>query len=355
MKSINGFKISVIARQVQNSTKMPWLRNSKRFLWASAWWRAAITGLNFGECRLMSALTPELTKAPRMILFFLGTMIMACFGIQSAIGQTSPQQPDSSADRKAACELIDASLQKSFQEKDTTEQIAESQKTSNQILKLCKTNLAVTQILKEAISNAADVSDKQQAAKLMQDALREAGATLAFKPLIEAPLPEGFPEPTPVGEIQIKKYPAYRLARTQMAGAESGAFLALFMHIKKQDIAMTAPVEMTYGEAGKNKLQAEKMAFLYRSTKQGKAGTDEKVEVIDVPATMALSLGMRGDVTKARLAEAKAHLDIWLKEHIKEYEANGQLRVMGYNSPFVAANKRFTEVEVAVRLVPPTR
>jgi hypothetical protein len=140
-----------------------------------------------------------------------------------------------------------------------------------------------------------------------------------------------------------------------MAGAESGAFWALFTHIKKQDIAMTAPVEMTYGEAGKNKLQAEKMAFLYRSPKQGKAGTDEKVDVNDVPATMALSLGMRGDVTEARLAEAKAHLDIWLKEHAKEYEANGQLRVMGYNSPFVPANKRFSEVEVPIRLVPPTR
>lgn len=127
-----------------------------------------------------------------MILFFLGTMIMACFGIQGATGQTSPQQPDSSADRKAACELIISSLQKSFQEKDPTEQIVESQRTINQVLKLCKTNLAVTQILKEAISNAADVSDKQQATKLMQDALREAGATLAFKPLIEAPLPEGF-------------------------------------------------------------------------------------------------------------------------------------------------------------------
>lgn len=285
----------------------------------------------------------------------LGTVIMAFFAIHSATGQTSPSQLGDLADRKAACELIEASLQRSVQEKDAAEQIADSQRTSNQVLKLCTTNLVVTQVLKKAISKAADVSDKQQAAKLMQDALLEASATLAFKPLIEAPLPEGFPEPTPVGEIQIKKYPAYRLARTQMAGAESGAFWALFTHIKKQDIAMTAPVEMTYGEAGKNKLQAEKMAFLYRSTKQGKAGTDEKVEVIDVPATMALSLGMRGDVTKARLAEAKAHLDIWLKEHAKEYEANGQLRVMGYNSPFVAANKRFTEVEVPVRLMPPTR
>jgi hypothetical protein len=285
----------------------------------------------------------------------LGIVIMALFVIHSGTGQTSPPQTGSSADRKAACELIESSLQRSVQEKDAAEQIADSQRTSYQVLKLCTTNVAVTQVLNDAISKAADGSDKQQAAKLMQYALREAKATLAFKPFFEAPLPEGFPEPTLVGEIQIKKYPAYRLARTQMAGAESGAFWALFTHIKKQDIAMTAPVEMTYGEAGKNKLQAEKMAFLYRSPKQGKAGTDEKVDVNDVPATMALSLGMRGDVTEARLAEAKAHLDIWLKEHAKEYEANGQLRVMGYNSPFVPANKRFSEVEVPIRLVPPTR
>lgn len=251
----------------------------------------------------------------------LGTVIMVFLVIHSAIGQTAPPQPGSSADRKAACELIEASLQKTVQEKNTAAQIADSQKT-DQVLKLCTTNLAVTQVLKEAMSKAADVSDKQQAAKLMQDALREAKATLTFQPVIEAPLPEGFPEPTPVGEIQIKKYPAYRFATTQMAGAESGAFWTLFTHIKKNDIAMTAPVEMTYGEGAKDKLQAKAMAFLYRSLKQGKTGTDEKVEVIDVAPIMALSLGMRGEVNKTTLAEAKAHLEAWLKEHAKEYEAS---------------------------------
>lgn len=285
----------------------------------------------------------------------LGTVIMAFFAIHSATGQTSPPQPGSFADRKAACELIEASLQRSVQEKDAAEQIVDSQMASNQVLKLCTTNLAVTQVLKEAMSKAANVRDKQQAAKLMQDALREAKATLAFKPFIEAPLPEGFPEPTQVGEIQVKNYPAYRFATTQMAGAESSAFWTLFTHIKKKDIAMTAPVEMTYGVGGTDKLQAKAMAFLYRSPKQGKAGTDEKVEVIDVAPIKALSLGMRGDVTKTRLAEAKAHLDMWLREHDKEYEASGPLRVMGYNSPFVAANRRFTEVEIPVRRKSPSR
>lgn len=285
----------------------------------------------------------------------LGTVIMAFFVSYSATGQTSPPQPGSSADRKAACELIEASLQRSVHEQDATEQFADLQRTSNQVLKLCATNLAVTKVLKEAMSRAADASDKQQAAKLMQFALREAKETLAFKPFIEAPLPEGFPEPTPVGEIQIKKYPVYRFATTQMAGVESGAFWTLFTHIKKNDIAMTAPVEMTYGEGGTDKLQAKAMAFLYRSPKQGKAGTDEKVKVIDVAPVMALSLGLRGDVTRTRLAESKKHLETWLKEHAQDYEASGPLRVMGYNSPFVAANKRFSEVEIPVRQVQQSR
>jgi len=300
---------------------------------------------------------PDLLKGSRMNIrqSILWTVILAFFVIQSATGQTAHPQPGSSADRKAASELIEASLQNSVQEKDTAAQIADFQRTSNQVLKLCVTNLAVTKVLKEAMSKTAELSDKEQAAKLMRDALREAKATLAFQPVIEAPLPEGFPAPTPVGEIQIKKYPAYRIATTQMAGAESGAFWTLFIHIKKNDIAMTAPVEMTYGESDKDKLQAKAMSFLYRSLKQGKAGTDEKVEVIDVAPMMVLSLGMRGEVNKTTLAETKACLEAWLKEHAKEYEASGPLRVMGYNSPFVAANRRFTEVEIPIRKVQQSR
>ncbi len=253
-----------------------------------------------------------------------------------------------------ARELIEATLQRAVHEQDVAEQVACYRKASDQVLVLSPTNLAVARTLDEARSKAAKVKDDRQAARLMRDALREVQATLSFEPYIEAPLPEGFPEPTPVGEIRIKKYPDYRLARTQMAGAESGAFWTLFMHIKKKDIAMTAPVEMTY-EAGKDRLQPQSMAFLYRSVKQGQTGKDEKVEVIDVPATLALSFGMRGDVGRAQLAEAKANLDTWLRNNASEYEASGPLRVMGYNSPFVAASRRFTEVEIPVRRVTPIR
>lgn len=286
----------------------------------------------------------------------IGGVMMAFLVIRDATGQISPLEAANPVDRSAAAlRLIKATLGKAFQEKNPAEQITHYQKTRDQVLKLCPTNLVVTQVLQSAMSKAADARDDRHAARLLREGLREAQATLAFKPFIETPLPEGFPKPTSVGEIQIKQYPKYRLARTQMAGAETGAFWTLFTHIKKKDIAMTAPVEMTYSAAVKDKLKVEAMAFLYRSTNQGQAGKDENVEVIDVLAMTALSFGIRGDVTKARLAEAKSYLDAWLEEHADNYEASGPLRVMGYNSPFVSANRRFTEVELPVRQTVPAR
>jgi len=284
----------------------------------------------------------------------IGSVVMALFIIHNATGQTPAANLRGVSDRKEACELLEAALRKADQEKGAAKQLALDHSTADQVLKLCPHNLVVSQVLKEALAKGTASKNNLQSAKLLREALRQAQETLAFKPLIEAPLPEGFPEPTPVGEIQIKQYPDYRMARTQMAGAETGAFFTLFNHIKKKDIAMTAPVEMTYSVNSKDKLQGQSMAFLYRSTKQGASGKNEQVEVIDIPAMTALSLGIRGDLTQARLEEAKGHLDAWLRRHSKEYEASGSIRVMGYNSPFVAANKRFTEVEIPVRQITPS-
>lgn len=265
---------------------------------------------------------------------------------EKAVGQ--PNRMD------AARTLIETTTMIADKQTDVAARLALYRSTCDELQELCSKNLAVSGILKQAVASSTEAPDREKF-KLYSDAFREVLEVLAFKHHIEAPLPEGFPEPTPVGEIQIKQYPAYRMARTQMAGPEAGAFWTLFTHIQKKDIAMTAPVEMTYGEAGKNKLEAETMAFLYRTTKQGKAGTEAKVEVVDVAASLAVSLGTRGDLTKAKLAEAKAHLDAWLTEHSERYEASGPLRVMGYNSPFVAANRRFTEVEIPVRPKTPPR
>ena len=67
-----------------------------------------------------------------------------------------------------------------------------------------------------------------------------------FKPIVEAKMPEDFPQYTPVRDVQIKRYPAYRKAEADPNAGR--AFWTLFFHIKKNDIAMTAPVEMSYAD-----------------------------------------------------------------------------------------------------------
>ena len=174
----------------------------------------------------------------------------------------------------------------------------------------------------------------------------------AFKPLLEAKLPDGFPEPTPVGEIRVKSYPAYRLARAARSGqqADGQLFLTLFKHISRGGIKMTAPVEMTYASGKENdNPEQEAMAFLYENQRTGTPGKDGEVEVLDVPAMTAVSIGLRGDYTPERIGEARGRLEAWLKHHADRYEAAGPLRVMGYNSPMVPAEKRYAEVEFPVR------
>ncbi len=144
----------------------------------------------------------------------------------------------------------------------------------------------------------------------------------------------------------MKSYPDHRLARTSMTGkgGEGQAFFALFDHIARNSIAMTAPVEMTYDATGRS------MAFLYEHARLGKEGPDGNVMVADVPAMTTVSIGVRGDCTPERIAHARARLESWLKQHADRYEVAGPLRVLGYNSPMVPANRRFAEVQLPVRV-----
>ncbi|MSR59307.1 MAG: hypothetical protein EXS05_16970 [Planctomycetaceae bacterium] len=200
----------------------------------------------------------------------------------------------------------------------------------------------------------ATFSDSEKAAKKWKAELITARELLRFEPLLEAPVPDGFPEPTPAGEIRLQEYPAYRLAQTGMTVVEGQAFFTLFNHIKQQEIAMTAPVEITYsGDRGKQNKKSV-MSFLYRNTQQGTLGTSGKVAVSDVPAQSAVSFGLRGDDTKESLTDARRRLEAWLQSHASEYEACGPLRVLGYNSPFVPEAKRFSEVQIPVRAKPRT-
>lgn len=172
-------------------------------------------------------------------------------------------------------------------------------------------------------------------------------ADLTFEPLAEAPLPEGLPGFQALDELERRHYPGYRMVRTGMKGGAMGAFWPLFSHIKANEIAMTTPVQIDYGQQGE-RLREVSMAFLYGSPKLGEAGNDGKVEVVDVPATVVLTIGSRGYDRPARVAELRARIEAWLAQH-PEWQVAGEMRTMGYNSPSVAAERRYFEVQLPVR------
>ena len=161
--------------------------------------------------------------------------------------------------------------------------------------------------------------------------------------LKEAELPKGFPDPGPYGEVVTKSYPAYRAASTETKGANI-VFWTLFSHIRKNEIAMTTPVEMTMGETGYGKLAMEKMAFLYEDPEMGKSGPDGTlVEVVDVPAMKVLSLAWRGPRKTETINESKARL---LAEAKERGLKGTTFRLLGYNSPSVPRADRTHELQL---------
>jgi NADH dehydrogenase [ubiquinone] 1 alpha subcomplex assembly factor 1 len=174
--------------------------------------------------------------------------------------------------------------------------------------------------------------------------LEQALSDLIFEPLIESELPEGFPMPTALREIELKSYPVYRLARADMeVVGENGAFWKLFNHITKHDFAMTSPVEMTYDDAG----DEVDMAFMYGRVQQGSSGLDGEVAVMDIDPMLVASLGCRGRSSQRALDGARAQLLAWIEKR-EDIEVSGPMRQFGYNSPMVPRSRRYFEIQIPV-------
>ncbi len=168
-----------------------------------------------------------------------------------------------------------------------------------------------------------------------------------FEPIMEAELPQGFPGPTPVGQIKVKRYPSYRMAQV---GTEQGnAFWTLFRHISRQGIAMTTPVQMDYDTTEAAEPRRRSMAFLYGSPDLGSPGADGRVRVVDVPPMTVVSIGVRGATTPQKVIAARDQLLGWLAVNRAAYLPDGPMRVLGYNSPFVPAKRRYFEVQIPVK------
>jgi len=166
-----------------------------------------------------------------------------------------------------------------------------------------------------------------------------------FEPIKEAEMPAGFPEYTRVGNIEVKEYPEYRKAWTSGAGE----FWKLFQHIKENQIQMTAPVELDYGDPSAEKCERRSMAFLHERPNQGSVGDHGCVSVTDVPGMKVVSIGCRGNQSFAAVAEARGKLLNYLANNEPRYEIAGPVRVLGYNSPFVPRARNFFEVQIPVK------
>jgi len=160
----------------------------------------------------------------------------------------------------------------------------------------------------------------------------------------EAPLPQGWPQPGPYNKVTEKTYPAYRAAFTGGKGS-NGSFWTLFMHIKRNDIPMTAPVEMGM-EPDAGNLRRAGMAFLYQSENVGRTGPDGRsVEVRDVPGAKVLNYTWQGPDSKANLATARAALDAELAQ--RKVTAT-QFRLLGYNGPGTPRAKATWELQAVL-------
>lgn len=156
----------------------------------------------------------------------------------------------------------------------------------------------------------------------------------------EANLPQGWPMPGPYDQVSLKKYPEYRAAITE--GGRRGSFWTLFRHIQKNDIPMTAPVEMEMSSEGQ-KMEQTSMAFLYQNAQVGKTGPHGKnIQVIDVPKTTALSYTWMGRDSPEKIAEARALLDAALQQKGKTALS---YRMLGYNGPSTPRKKRTYELQ----------
>ncbi|MCC5787985.1 MAG: heme-binding protein [Phycisphaerales bacterium] len=175
--------------------------------------------------------------------------------------------------------------------------------------------------------------------------------------MTDTKLPVGYAPPTPPGAIEIKHYPEVRRAefssdaRVGMMG--QNGFWPLFQHISRNDIAMTAPVEMEYADVETDPdLARWTMAFLYHTPDDGPTGNDGRILIVDTEPKTFLSIGVRGRTGWTGVNRLSAQLDAWLEENPGWKRAGPmRARTLGYNGPNVRTGNQWWEVQIQIEPV----
>ena len=179
---------------------------------------------------------------------------------------------------------------------------------------------------------------------------------------VSAPLPEGFPPPTPSGKIEVKQYPAYRSGTITYEGkldqATNAAFEPLYRHISSNKIAMTAPVEARYplvtlqeGPGSKlNERGKTEVSFLYRNPDIQPQQLAQGINVEDHAPMTVVSIGIKGPYSYAIYQHYLEQLREWLTQH-PGYTVAGLPRRFFYDSPFIPDSLKRSDVQIPINKV----
>ena len=172
---------------------------------------------------------------------------------------------------------------------------------------------------------------------------------------MSAPLPVGFPSPTPHDIIEVKQYPAYRSGTYTYEGNLSEAtrysFNPLFQHISSNNIAMTTPVEARYPASTIDQPMQQgkvKVSFLYNNNAISPQQISPDIQVEDHAPMLVVSLGIQGAYGYESYQGHIEKLKNWLANH-PEYEIAGEPREFLYDSPYTPAPLKRREVQIPIR------
>lgn len=154
---------------------------------------------------------------------------------------------------------------------------------------------------------------------------------------------EMYPRTEP-GTIEVKELPARRALATTGEGdffaGRDGNFGKLFNYIKKNEVSMTAPVEVDS--------TTNTMRFFAGSDVAGKALTDQGPVAVETKTTMTVvSIGQRGGYTRERYDAGLKELRAWMAAH-PEWVPLGPPYAVYWNSPFVPGFLKHSEIHVPV-------
>ena len=150
---------------------------------------------------------------------------------------------------------------------------------------------------------------------------------------------------TAVGKIEVKEIPR-RIALESSTEAfyfrgNNNLFRTLFRYIKRNEVAMTLPVEA--------EIRPGKMRFFVGRKDQAKQlKPDAGVEVKNIARLTVASIGVRGSYSEERFQRYEQKLLAWLAKH-PEYEAISPPYAVYWSSPLIPGLFKRSEIHVNLK------